>query len=74
MRDLDEIIDKMLNVIPSAEKDLIASLKSTQDSFRYSAPEIARIWWMQTLKILENDVGEPTEDWQKEVQRIFSGR
>ena len=44
MRDLTVIIDKILNVIPETEDELIAELKDNQSSVSFAAPELMSMW------------------------------
>lgn len=46
MRNLINVINEMLSVIPSKEKDLIRTLEDIQDSQRFRAPEDMIGWWL----------------------------
>lgn len=73
MRDIAEVIDQMLVVIPADKESLRARLDSVKKSAFFTAPELAGNNWHSVAGILEGEIGEPLEPWQKEVAAIFNG-
>lgn len=82
MRELSEVIDQMLAVIPDHEDNLRAILESKRGSAIVSAPEQMHFWWRETAMELEDFFcvvvdGEPQppklEDgsWQQKVYNIW---
>lgn len=77
MRELSNVIEEMLKVIPSTEEDLITSLKDNLESVRFSAPEVMGMRWNQVYynTICDNifkDNKIPNKEWQYQVLSIFS--
>lgn len=68
MRNLINVINEMLSVIPSKEKDLIRTLEDIQDSQRFRAPEDMKGWWQisDELGYILNEI----EDIPKFLRRI----
>lgn len=73
MRNLSDVVDKMLEVIPSEKESLRDQLKATKQSSLFAAPEIQSSFWNNCAGILNREIGDPVEDWQKKVASIFSG-
>ena len=71
-RNLIEIIDKMLLIIPNEEESLRTSLIDIQDSQRLRAPE-DMIGWYQVKEFLENFEWElKTPEWKLQMCSIFT--
>ncbi len=73
MRQLDTVIEKMIEHIPKDQEDLLSDLKDQIDSFRYSAPELIALRWTRTAYVLEEYI-DPTDGWQKKVADIWMDR
>lgn len=71
MRNLIEVIDEMLKVIPENEEVLRNDLEYHRDSQSYKAPE-DMIEWKLTHKTLSEAMFPVKEDWQWEVWSIWS--
>lgn len=69
-RNLGEVIEQLLAVIPPEEEGLIASLSSVLESAAFSPPEMIDDWWRRTMHILE-EIGQPKSDWQLSVHSIW---
>lgn len=76
MRNLCEVIDQMLAVIPEDQTELRASLKNHKQSAEFAPPEMISIHW--------NNVGDtlyyyvfsnfyPEIGWQEKIERIWTG-
>jgi len=76
VRNLALIIERILEKIPNHKKweDLKTTLEDNRTSVICAAPESMRMWWHEVAWALEDYIGEPTEDWMKEIIEIFSGR
>lgn len=75
-RTLDAVIEQLLDVISSApthNSQLIARLEDTLTSVRFAAPEMLNFWWHETASILNDEIPNPTADWELELVDIFSG-
>lgn len=79
MRDLVEVLDQMIAVIPQEERDtdqeaedLVNDLRNIQNSATYAAPELMRMWWEEASFILSGAFTEPTKDWHFEMISIFT--
>lgn len=73
-RNLPDVIDAMLVVIPATELRLLYDLKNTKQSSYYAPLENQHLWWRQTQAILAQLVGEPKLDWQWQVAGIFASK
>ncbi|MBU5333578.1 hypothetical protein KQI61_15370 [Anaerocolumna aminovalerica] len=75
MRDLTVIIDKILNVIPETEDELIAELKDNQSSVSFAAPELMSMWWNEVHTTLCEYIFNENEldSWKETVRQIFVG-
>lgn len=75
MRDLADVLDRMLAVIPESEDDLRAMLKGIRSSVGYTAPEVMPELWRATQHQLQSKLGGPaTTPWHFDVVTIWSGR
>lgn len=71
-RNLIEIIDKMLLIIPNEEESLRTSLIAIQDSQRFRAPE-DRIGWYMIKEFLDNfEWNLKTPEWKLQMCSIFT--
>jgi hypothetical protein len=75
MRNLSDVIDQILEVIPKRRNtSFIHALKDIQSSVKFAAPEMHSFWWNQCYEILSEETPNPTGGWKKEVENIFSGK
>jgi hypothetical protein len=74
-RNLVDVIDQILPLIPDSEPDLKAALEGHKRSAAFSAPERMRFWWGEVGEELEEALGFPiTEEWKRQVFKIFTTR
>ena len=72
MRNLINVINEMLTVVPKKEKQIISYLKDIQDSQKYRAPE-DMIGWYQVSEMLQGfEYNKKTPMWKLELCSIFS--
>ena len=72
MRNLIDVINEMLTVVPKKEKQIISYLKDIQDSQKYRAPE-DMIGWYQVSEMLQGfEYNKKTPMWKLELCSIFS--
>lgn len=71
MRNLIDVINEMLKVIPESEEALRKDLEYHKDSQSYRAPE-DMIQWKLTHKSLVEHMFPVKEDWQWEVWSVWS--
>ncbi len=72
MRDLNEVIEQMLAVIPIDEEDLREALEAWLDTYNYHSVED----WNEVGDILYNYVFSdfyPEIGWQNQLERIWTG-
>jgi len=72
-RDLSDVIEALLVHVPETEEKLVRTLKSIKDSANFCPPESMGVLWKRTSIVLMDEIGQPTEPWQKRVSDIFSG-
>lgn len=77
MRDLCEVIDRIIEIIPDSETSTISKLKRVQNDCRYTAPELIPLKWQSVYEILCDYVFDPhtlgKDTWQEKVRKIFVG-
>lgn len=77
MRDLCEVIERIIDVIPDSERYVIQRLKRIQYDCRYTAPELIPLKWQSVYGILCDYVFDPhtlgKDTWQEKVRKIFVG-
>ena len=73
MRNLPEVIDQMLAVIPEGHA-IVPVLADIKSSAQFTAPETEVTWWHTVSDTLQEFLGDPTTDeWKQEVAKIFAG-
>lgn len=73
MRSLRDVINQMLEVIPSTEEDTINEFNRVLDSLNYSAPELEYMWWDEAHGIILDCIEDNNfTDWKLEIVSIFS--
>ena len=75
MRDLTTVINRILEVIPETEVELIAELNDNKSSISFSAPELISMWWNEVHGTLCEYVfkEETIDGWKETVRQIFVG-
>ena len=71
MRDLSELIGRIIFEFPQLPEGVVADLKDIQSSWRYASPEIMSFWWREASDAL-NQLGPIETDWQKQLAIIWS--
>lgn len=76
MRDLTDVIDQIITVVPENQTSLIMELKDRKDSCFYTAPEAIVYRWGEVAKILYEELGDPPfdDDWKGEVLSVWMGK
>ena len=74
MRDLYQVITEMLKTIPAENESLIVALQKMQISLSYAAPELKTFWWNECADLLNKEISDISESWQKELGDIFAGK
>ena len=72
-RNLDEVVDKIISIIPKDEHDLINSLKNQKTDLFNIAPEIKYRYWNDVANILRKYIPTNETEWHKKVEEEFSG-
>jgi len=76
MRDLCEVINELLLVIPEEKSELKEILEDKKQSIEIAPPEMIFSWWNEIGDILYNHVFSdfyPEIAWQAEVEKIWIG-
>lgn len=74
MRDLAQVIDQLLNVVP-AHLMLRNALEAEKASVLFSAPELMDLRWRHTAMVLEEHIPEELQEpWQKQVAAIWQNK
>ena len=71
MRDIIEVIERIVEYIPEDKKLFITQLNSIKNSAMYTPPEAMHGRWYEASCILENNLGQvnqlPKDGWEMEV-------
>ena len=71
--DVVEIIEKMLEIIPSEEKQLINDLQIYNSTLWNKAPEVrCRDCWIPLTSILRNNDQAGDQPWKTEIIKLFN--
>lgn len=77
-RNLIDVIDQMLAVIPATEVRLRLGLESSKQSAAYTSPETIGLRWIDAAERLQNAIGDDfdgivTENgWKLQVMKIWN--
>lgn len=85
MRKLEDVIDKMLELIPVSEDRLRRKLESNRRSILYCSPEGMSLWWREVGLNLQDRFCEfvdgvpqapklEPDSWEEIVSEIFTGK
>ncbi len=75
MRDLSEVIDRIIAVIPDGNDRTVELLKNVKKSCPYVAPELYPNLWRKCRDILCSNFGNPEGcEWKMEISNIFTGK
>lgn len=73
-RNLRDVLDSIIEVVPSSETHTLAVLRDLQSSVSFSAPELITFWWNEVADALNDNLGFPDSPWKLQIDEIFSGR
>jgi hypothetical protein len=71
MRNCCEVINQMIDKIPSDKTDFINDLQWNYEDASYKAPE-ETLQWIRTSESLMKHIPNPKEEWEFDVLSIFS--
>jgi hypothetical protein len=79
MRNLSDVIDRMLAIIPATRADEIElreALERVKGNAGFRPPEMENISWTEGMNALFDFFGDadPTSEWGKQVQAIWMDR
>ena len=77
MRNVWDVIDSIIDVVPDEELDLIRELRAIHSSSIFAAPELQGDMWARLQTVLIKRVGlnfDPAGCWRSDVEAIFSNR
>ena len=73
-RKIDEVIKRILAVVPEGETELRAGLKKVAEKSWFTAPEAMGVCWRYLSLVLSDAIPEGTTvEWQVKVGRIIRG-
>ncbi len=70
-RNCQEVISKMLKLIPEEKTEFIKDLKWNFEDAVCKAPEEI-LQWARTMQTLQEHIPNPSQDWEWEVLSIFT--
>jgi hypothetical protein len=71
------VIEKIINVIPSDQEILITELNNFKEMLVFMAPEVLHFSnqpWIGLRDILSNNIPKLDEDWKEKVSNIFADK
>jgi len=73
-RNIYDIIEEIIECIPKIREHgvFIMNLRKAQTSASFAAPELQIDMWHRTQTILEQEIGDPEEQWEWDVANIFN--
>ena len=72
-RNLMNVIENSLKIIPSTETDLIEKLKWILNSCCYTAPDVMYIRWNEFMAALNEYLpSKPETEWQENLQKFIN--
>ena len=72
-RNLMNVIENSLKIIPSTETDLIEKLKWILNSCYYTAPDVMYIRWNEFMAALNEYLpSKPETEWQENLQKFIN--
>lgn len=77
-RQIDDILAKIIEVIPEDETELISNIKNYDKNLFNQAPEL-RIngnngkFWLALQKTLQENIRDIDTQWKQQVVKIFNG-
>ena len=72
-RNLMNVIENSLKIIPSTETDLIEKLKWILNSCCYTAPDVIYIRWNEFMAVLNEYLpSKPETEWQEILQKFIN--
>jgi len=71
---VEDVLDKILQIIPISETKLIYDLNNYKNSLHNKAPEIRRTpdCWIPFINILNYHISEIKETWQIEIRNVLT--
>jgi hypothetical protein len=74
MRQLSDVINKIIECVPKNEDKIIVGLKDIKSSVMYASPEIQYFWWNELALFLENELGDPKNvKWKLKIVKLLGG-
>ncbi len=72
-RNLEQVIDVLVGIIPPEQTNLIDGLRTVRESCLYAPPEAVHHYWQRGSEVLFTNLGaNPETEWGKRVQRIWN--
>lgn len=72
MRNLGEVLNRVLEEVPESEVSLRRRLRRVYESSCFTAPEEMQGRWMEAQTILAEEASG-SGDWQNDIRRIWNG-
>jgi hypothetical protein len=75
-RDVYDICDQILKLIPDTEEELIYQLMQFRETLWNQAPELRKsaIFWKPFGNVLEKNITSFDQDWQKKVLKLYNNQ
>jgi hypothetical protein len=72
-RDLAEVLDKMIELVPKTKTEFLDSLRSFRHSASYRAPERMNELWGRVGEHLHDEFGDKPPQWAYPILKVFTG-
>jgi len=75
-RDVYEICNKIMDIIPDSEVELLYQLRKFNDGLWNQAPELRKsaLFWKPLGNILNQNINSIEEDWQKKILKLYNNK
>lgn len=76
MRNIGEVIDKMVEKVPDGEEELRQQLDRVKKAAGYTPPEMMTGPWNELAAVCQRCMGQPPYEvgsWKENVLKVFNG-
>jgi len=75
-RSVDDIIEEVLQIIPTTENKLIIEINNFKDTLGNKAPEVLKSsdCWIPFIHILNRNIPYIKDDWQIKIRNLLANK
>jgi hypothetical protein len=74
LRAVDDILEEVLQIIPTSETNLIVEINKFKDTLGNKAPEVLKgsDCWIPFIHILNRNIPDIKDDWQIKIRNLLA--